>query len=211
MPMPCLLHLHHHVSMIHVNRARQSGCKQPFDNRRGGRRWYTEGYAANLGEQQMRRDRTCRKRRPPGTTGTARTLFRTRSSAAQQRSYSARTAGNDASRHAHSQHSATRPAASTNHSRTASAHMRTASATGTNAHACTHASNAPKRLPPTVSATRNPLPRRSRATFPRSTACARLPCSASSRITWAWHGHPAACLASRCSSSCPATLLPAFC
>lgn len=59
---------------------------------------------------------------------------------AQQRSYSARTAGNDASRHAHSQHSATRPAASTNHSRTASAHMRTASATGTNAHACTHAS-----------------------------------------------------------------------
>ena len=31
---------------------------------------------------------------------------------AQQRSYSARTAGNDASRHAHSQHSAARPAAS---------------------------------------------------------------------------------------------------
>ena len=59
---------------------------------------------------------------------------------AQQCSYSARTAGNDASRHAHSQHSATRPAASTNHSRTASAHTRTASATGTNAHACTHAS-----------------------------------------------------------------------
>ena len=59
---------------------------------------------------------------------------------AQQRSYSARTAGNDASRHAHSQHSAARPAASASHSRTTSAHTRTTSAAGTNAHARAHAS-----------------------------------------------------------------------
>ena len=59
---------------------------------------------------------------------------------AQQRSYSARTAGNDASRHAHSQHSAARPAASASHSRTTSAHTRTTSAAGTNAHESTRTS-----------------------------------------------------------------------
>ena len=198
--------------MIHVNRARQSGCKQPFDNRRGGRRWYTEGYAANLGEQQMRRDRTCRKRRPPGTTGTARTLVpHTKLSRLSNA------------------HTPLAPPAATHLAtltRSIAPHVQPLRQTIRVPQALTRARhlrqaqtrtrapmprNAPKRLPPTVSATRNPLPRRSRATFPRSTACARLPCSASSRITWAWRGRPAACLASRCSSSCPATLLPAFC